>query len=102
MPEVTIERTGRFYVITSLEYLVTAPNGDKFSIWSPPLSDMNCKEEDDAAKVIAQRACDNGAYEPILRREAKQKYAELFGTKQELKSFLGRHWPQDEEFDPCI
>jgi hypothetical protein len=55
---IKVERTGNTYGMASSEYLVTFPNEDSITIWSPPWNDFSPEEEDAGALEYATKLWD--------------------------------------------
>ena len=62
MSEITIERTGNLFSFSSSEFLVTFPNKDQCTLWSPPWHEFGPEEEEANALEAARRLWENKTY----------------------------------------
>ena len=60
--DIKIIRTGRVVSIAGSQFLVTFPNGDQISLWSPPWHEMDQDEEYKGAVTEASQLWLNKSY----------------------------------------
>ncbi len=91
--QITVERTGRIFSFAGVEYLVTFPNGDKVTVWSPPWGeDLDEKQKEDEAIEFSRKLWDEKSYTPLDRSKAREKFG-VFFEEPALAAFLDKHWP---------
>lgn len=93
MNNIKVERTGRLYSFSGVEYIVHFPNGDVGLIWSPPWNDtMNEEEKDVGAVKYALHLWDTKEYKAKTKEEVETEFKRFFGDTEELRNFINKHF----------